>query len=1211
MSEYHVSDGQTSTGLVLNNDSMYVSLGGTAVETTVNTGGSMYVYEGGVADNTVNNGGRMYLKGGTANYTTLNDDGRLNVSAGGVANSVTVNTGNGSGHYGGLWGYDGGSANNVTVNEDGFVRVSAGGIVTNIVENGGYVHLPEEWDGGQPNVTFLPNSFSGLVLNSKWTTVHSGTTATDMTVNSEGAFHVFSGGTANKAIINSGGSMAVINGKADDLTVNSGGGLFVYSNGIANNITVNEGANSNGGSGGLWVSSGGSVNNVLVNGYLRIESDGFATDIVENGGYVYLSEDWKGGQQNVTFLPNSFSGLVLDGSWATVHSGTTATDMTVNSDGLFQIISGGTANNATVNNGGKMEVFSGKADDLTVNDGGRLYVYSGGIANNVSLKGDGHFVVYSNGVVNSAIINGGVESGGFLISAGASANDIAVDGGYFEIRSACTANWVTVNSDGRVHLTESGALANDVEVNYSGYIMIYSGAKATNVVENGGYVKVADGGHAEFLSNSFSGLALNGAWATVHSGTTATDTTVNSDGFFRIFSGGIADGFTVTSGGSLSIRNRAVLTGKITIEDGATVEPPEDADLYFDLTRTSAGADPLVNDLSYIPNSFLFFLTVDGTEEIEAYSLADGAAAFDSTITVVNTAGTELGTLTAGDESKLLDDNRLYTLTLDGSSLAVTIIALNGPEEPLNNYLYDKKLDPALNTEVSEEYGTYIRTAHDEICLDKIGTVDSGGYHNHVGADDEYDFAKITLEHGARVSFDLFATDATKFRVWSLTSGTDKKTGATTYKQKSLQATTLKKAKGATEYAAQTKNLFLEAGVYYVSMQSTNAKKGGDAYYDVTLNGEIASKNSTVIYADGDDGRNNWLYDKKTRTVNPDRFDFETTHITSGTSEVLLDSATSHADETGTWKNFAGFGDAADFARIQLDCGASVTFTADAEDASKFTIWKLTEGTDKKGNITYTQKSLQATTLKKAKGATAYSAGTKKILLEAGEYYISMQSTNAKKGGNAYYSVTFDEDESVFYSDADGGWNNYLYDSKTKTLNPYKDYFKNTDISAGTEARLDSDTEYYDGETLWHNFAGFTDAADFAQITLNSDATLSFTLTATDAAKFTIWRLDTGTDKKGNTTYTQKSLQATTLKKDKETELFMAETKLLSLDAGVYYVSMESTNAAKGGCAYYDVRVNDASVFSKSPEPKAALAMAGSTDSTFTGLAAETSGLLA
>ena len=151
----------------------------------------------------------------------------------------------------------------------------------------------------------------------EWATVHSVTAATDVTVNS-------------------GCDLYILGGLASNVTVNDFGEVDVYRGGIVNGGTVN-GANSSGGSGGLWVSSGGSVNNVLVNGCLRIESDGIATNIVENGGYVYLSEDWEGGQPDVTFQPNSFSGLVLDGTWTTVHSGTTATDMTVNYDGIFHV----------------------------------------------------------------------------------------------------------------------------------------------------------------------------------------------------------------------------------------------------------------------------------------------------------------------------------------------------------------------------------------------------------------------------------------------------------------------------------------------------------------------------------------------------------------------------------------------------------------------------------------------------------------------------------------------------------------------------------------------------------------------------------------------------------------------------------------------------------------------------------------------------------
>ena len=50
----------------------------------------------------------------------------------------------------------------------------------------------------------------------------------------------------------------------------------------------------------------------------------------------------------------------------------------------------------------------------------------------------------------------------------------------------------------------------------------------------------------------------------------------------------------------------------------------------------------------------------------------------------------------------------------------------------------------------------------------------------------------------------------------------------------------------------------------------------------------------------------------------------------------------------------------------------------------------------------------------KAKGAELYEAETKALLLEAGTYYVSMESTNAAKGGRAYYNVTVGDD-SRFY----------------------------------------------------------------------------------------------------------------------------------------------------------------------------------------------------
>ena len=124
-------------------------------------------------------------------------------------------------------------------------------------------------------------------------------------------------------------------------------------------------------------------------------------------------------------------------------------------------------------------------------------------------------------------------------------------------------------------------------------------------------------------------------------------------------------------------------------------------------------------------------------------------------------------------------------------------------------------------------------------------------------------------------------------------------------------------------------------------------------------------------------------------------------------------SSVSYTDATGTtWHNFVGYGDAADYAVIKLTSAANLVFHVTATDAAKFTVWSFTSTTDKKGVVKYTEKSLQATTLKKDKNAAVFEATTKSLSLAAGTYYISMTSTNASKGGAAYYRVELDKERS-------------------------------------------------------------------------------------------------------------------------------------------------------------------------------------------------------
>jgi fibronectin-binding autotransporter adhesin len=93
MTQYYVTSGVTSTGIVLENSDMIVYAGGTAIRTHVTTSGTMEV-ENLAERTTVNSGGKMYQFAGTATVTTLSGSGSfLEVYNGGTSISATVDSG--------------------------------------------------------------------------------------------------------------------------------------------------------------------------------------------------------------------------------------------------------------------------------------------------------------------------------------------------------------------------------------------------------------------------------------------------------------------------------------------------------------------------------------------------------------------------------------------------------------------------------------------------------------------------------------------------------------------------------------------------------------------------------------------------------------------------------------------------------------------------------------------------------------------------------------------------------------------------------------------------------------------------------------------------------------------------------------------------------------------------------------------------------------
>ena len=384
--------------------------------------------------------------------------------------------------------------------------------------------------------------------SSKVTNIAGGSPVYDLTGDLSNINHLNEGMVGSSVNILNGGELHVSNGaQASQTVMNSGGSMLVSQGGSADVTTVNSG------------------------GDLYIENGGTATKITENGGYVWIHDNATG-----EFLPNSFGGYTYKGRiYATLHSGTTGTDLTVSSGGNVDVYYGGLASRTTVNASCCFRVLDGgSADITTVNSGGSMRVSAGGTA--------------------------------------------------------------------------------------------------TQITENGGYVEVNTGATAEFAPNEFTGLVLYN-FATVHSGTTATDATLNMGGLL-VYDGGLANGVTVKNIGRLSIYDGGKVTGKVTFETGAKATAEAGAILDFDLTQTTAGADALVNDLSFVRDLPLTYtLTVSGSEATGTYKLAGNAAGFDKTITVKNTSGESLGTLTVGGDT-LFTKSSGYTLTLGAdNTLSVDI----------------------------------------------------------------------------------------------------------------------------------------------------------------------------------------------------------------------------------------------------------------------------------------------------------------------------------------------------------------------------------------------------------------------------------------------------------------------------------------------------------------------------------------------------------
>ena len=274
-----------------------------------------------------------------------------------------------------------------------------------------------------------------------------------------------------------------------------------------------------------------------------------------------------------------------------------------------------------------------------------------------------------------------------------------------------------------------------------------------------------------------------------------------------------------------------------------------------------------------------------------------------------------------------------------------------------------------------------------QIDTDTETVVDHDGFTNFVGFGDAMDFRKIELKSAAKLSFDLAKTTggAAKLIVYTVNDS-----GKMVVASSKLTVS----VKASKDGGILNNQVVLQKGVYYIAVQSTDAKKGKEAYYSVSLNA------NSEFYEHGDLGKNN--FDSKTKKVDEAVMKDENALVLHDGDKLRLDGVldgNAEINETKggiEYRNFVGTGDDSDIVRINANDGMKLSLTVTATDAVSLVVY----GLQKNGTL----KALK-TVKSKNNVAELVNFELKAKSAPGGQFFLGVNSTNAKKGSKAYYNV--------------------------------------------------------------------------------------------------------------------------------------------------------------------------------------------------------------
>ena len=607
-----------------------------------------------------------------------------------------------------------------------------------------------------------------------------------------------------------------------------------------------------------------------------------------------------------------------------------ASDVTVLEKGALNIYSGGKASAVTICNGGNMDIYGGSVSGIKVEAGGGLGIASGTATNVEWTPFEGELEVYGGAHITFANELTGVYVG---------------DNGTSQYHTDETLENKTITTGSNTMYVMSGGIVEGTRIETGSMYVFGGSALETHLLDsfNGGYMYLYDGGVAIDTNVSSGGLY-------VYSGGTAEHTTI-SRGYIDVYIGGIASDTKIISG-AMGVWGGSA--SGVTVSSGASI-------------HIESGK---LNEATVLGGVYhqAAYITASSGAVLSGITLEYGARLYVSKGAKVTNVTSSYGSLIIAEKGATVKKITAVAAVSPDSDHSDT-------DKVTGNGWADKKKKTVTDAVLNSDALTIKKGMYSSIEFDTNGPMsyDPYNYKNYVGYTDEIDFKKIHLDGTAMLSFEITATEAAKFTIWEWNGS----------KMVSKQSTALKERefspfKGAVsslkEYFVETKGIILDGGKdYYLSVESTNASKGGNAYYFVYLD---SSDSKFFGTPDNNDDKWNNLPD-----------DYDLGALSENKDNIVRD--------------WVGYEDAVDYRKFTVEGEkTNFSFHIQSSDLTKFTVWKY----DAKKKKTV---ALQTTSIEDNYwGEYQYGTTTDQLQLDAGEYYFSMESTNAKKGGNADYKIS-------------------------------------------------------------------------------------------------------------------------------------------------------------------------------------------------------------